>query len=200
MLIMDDVTGQFVLRDAASKAEEQPEISQIVNVTAMVGHVRTQVEDGRVNAEGEIICNILYMSANGEQPISSFLTRLPFTQSFDSRQAKIGMEACMSFEINHVSFNIMSPSEIELRISVSAKGTVVKYCKIPVISSVTQPDDPYLCGDDNRPSILLYVVQPGDTLWKIAKRYNAPVELLKEVNQLKNPELILPGQKLLIPR
>lgn len=197
---MDDISGQFVLRDAASKSEEQPEISQVVNVTAMVGRVKIEVEDGRINTEGEIICNILYMSNDNDQPAASFLTRLPFTQSFDSRQAKVGMDACISFDVNHVSFNIMSPSEIELRISISARGTVVKYCKFNVISNVTQPDDPYICENDEKPSILLYVVQPGDTLWKIAKRYNAPVELLKEVNQLKNPDLILPGQKLLIPR
>lgn len=166
----------------------------------MVGQVKTEVEDGRVNAEGELLCNILYMSNDSEQPAASFLVRLPFSQSFDCRQAKTGMEACMSFDINHVSFNIMSPSEIELRISVSAKGTVVKYCKFTVINNVTQPDDPYIGDEEEKPSILLYVVQPGDTLWKIAKRYNAPVELLKEVNQLKNPDLILPGQKLLIPR
>ncbi|MFR1519318.1 MAG: DUF3794 and LysM peptidoglycan-binding domain-containing protein [Clostridia bacterium] len=200
MLVTDDISGQFVLRDSASKSEEQPEISQVVNVTAMVGQVKAEVEDGRVNAEGEIICNVLYMSNDSEQPASSFLTRLPFSQSFDSRQAKAGMSACMSFDINHVSFNIMSPSEIELRISVSAKGTVIKYCTFTVINNVTQPDDPFICDEEEKPSILLYVVQPGDTLWKIAKRYNAPVELLKEVNQLKNPDLILPGQKLLIPR
>ena len=200
MLVMDDISGQFVLRDAASKSEEQPEISQVVNVTAMVGRVKIEVEDGRINTEGEIICNILYMSNDNDQPAASFLTRLPFTQSFDSRQAKVGMDACISFDVNHVSFNIMSPSEIELRISISARGTVVKYCKFNVISNVTQPDDPYICENDEKPSILLYVVQPGDTFWKIAKRYNAPVELLKEVNQLKNPDLILPGQKLLIPR
>lgn len=200
MLITDDISGQFVLRDAASKEEAQPDIAQVVNVTAMVGQVKTEVEDGRIIAEGEIICNVLYITNDAEQPAASFMARLPFSQSFDSRQAKVGMNAYMSFDINHVSFNIMSPSEIELRISVSAKGTVMKYCKFTVINNITQPDDPYITDDGTKPSILLYVVQPGDSLWKVAKRYSAPVELLKEVNQLKNPDLILPGQKLLIPR
>ena len=200
MLVIDEINGQFVLRDAASKNENQPDIAQVVNVTAMVGEVRTVVEDGRVTADGEIVCNILYLTNDTEQPAASFMAHLPFSQSFDSRQAKADMDVCIDFEVNHVSFNIMSPSEIELRISVSAKGTVVKYVKFSVINNVTQPDDPYQECDEDKPSILLYVVQPGDSLWKIAKRYSAPVELLKDVNQLKNPDLILPGQKLLIPR
>ena len=51
----------------------------------------------------------------------------------------------------------------------------------------------------NRPSILLYVVQPGDTLWKVAKRYSAPLNILQNVNNLTNPDVLRPGQKLLIP-
>ena len=94
----------------------------------------------------------------------------------------------------------MSPSETELRISVAIKGTAIKQIKFDTISEITQPDSPYLEELSDRPAILLYVVQQGDSLWKIAKRYNAPLELLKEVNQLKNPDLLYPGQKLLIPR
>lgn len=200
MLITDDINGQFVLRDSSSKSDDQPDISQIVNVTAMIGAVKTTVEDGRITAEGEVLCSTLYMSDNSAQPAASFTTKIPFTQSFDSRPSKAGMTAYADFDVHHVSFNIMSPSEIELRISVSAKLTVIKQCELTVISGVTQPDDPYIQKDGDAPAILLYVVQPGDTLWKIAKRYNAPLELLKEVNQLKNPDLIMPGQKLLIPR
>jgi len=45
----------------------------------------------------------------------------------------------------------------------------------------------------------LYFVKPGDTLWEIAKCYRVPLALLKSVNKLENPDLIYPGQRLLIP-
>lgn len=49
-----------------------------------------------------------------------------------------------------------------------------------------------------------YTVQPGDTLWKIAKQfYGDGTKYMKifEANQgiLKNPDHILPGQELVIP-
>ncbi|MBB6217223.1 5'-nucleotidase [Anaerosolibacter carboniphilus] len=44
-----------------------------------------------------------------------------------------------------------------------------------------------------------YIVKVGDVLWKIAKEFGVAYEKLAEFNQLKNPHLILPGQKLLIP-
>jgi len=44
----------------------------------------------------------------------------------------------------------------------------------------------------------VYTVQPGDTLWDIAKKYEGlDIEKIKQLNKLKNSK-ILPGQKLII--
>jgi flagellum-specific peptidoglycan hydrolase FlgJ len=42
----------------------------------------------------------------------------------------------------------------------------------------------------------VYVVKKGDTLTSIAKRYNTTVQNLVNLNNIKNPDLILVGQKL----
>ena len=44
-----------------------------------------------------------------------------------------------------------------------------------------------------------YTVQPGDSLWSIANKYNTPVDELKRNNHL-NGNLIFPGQVLTINR
>ncbi|RME78359.1 MAG: LysM peptidoglycan-binding domain-containing protein [Chloroflexi bacterium] len=44
-----------------------------------------------------------------------------------------------------------------------------------------------------------YTVQRGDTLNAIARKYGVPVERLIEANNIVNPNLIFPGQKLVIP-
>lgn len=44
-----------------------------------------------------------------------------------------------------------------------------------------------------------YTVQPGDTLFSIARRYNTTVSDLAKTNQIANPNLILVGQQLNIP-
>ncbi len=45
-----------------------------------------------------------------------------------------------------------------------------------------------------------HVVQPGETLFRIALRYGVTVDLLAEANGLSNPTLIRPGQVLKIPK
>ena len=49
------------------------------------------------------------------------------------------------------------------------------------------------------PSITLYFVKPGDSLWKIAKRFYVTVDSIKEINELKE-DVIYPGQELIIPK
>lgn len=44
-----------------------------------------------------------------------------------------------------------------------------------------------------------YIIKPGDVLWRIAKKFGLTWEFLAEFNKLKNPHLIFPNQKLLIP-
>jgi 5'-nucleotidase len=44
-----------------------------------------------------------------------------------------------------------------------------------------------------------YKVVSGDVLWRIAKQYNTTWQILAEFNKLKNPDLIFPGQVILIP-
>lgn len=44
----------------------------------------------------------------------------------------------------------------------------------------------------------VYIVQKGDTLIKIAKKYNTTYQKIAKDNNIKNPNLIYPGQKLVI--
>lgn len=45
----------------------------------------------------------------------------------------------------------------------------------------------------------IYVVRPGDTLYRIALRYGTTYTEIARVNQISNPRLIYPGQQLCIP-
>ncbi len=44
-----------------------------------------------------------------------------------------------------------------------------------------------------------YVVQPGDTLHRIAHRFGTTARLLAELNELHKPVLLVPGEILLVP-
>jgi hypothetical protein len=45
-----------------------------------------------------------------------------------------------------------------------------------------------------------YIVQPGDTLYDIARRLGLTMRILQRANSLEDPEAIRPGDILLVPR
>ena len=47
-------------------------------------------------------------------------------------------------------------------------------------------------------SVLPYVVQAGDTLSAIAKKYNVTLEQLMKWNNIKDPNILTVGQRLVI--
>jgi flagellum-specific peptidoglycan hydrolase FlgJ len=72
-------------------------------------------------------------------------------------------------------------------INIIEKYDLTKYDKVgnkkPVKAAATKEEQ-------------VYVVKKGDTLTAIAKRYNTTVQNLVRLNNIKNPDLILVGQKL----
>ena len=52
-------------------------------------------------------------------------------------------------------------------------------------------------GDE---AYIIYTVERGDTVGKIARRYNTTVEVVMLINGLPDPDLLVPGDELLIPR
>ncbi|MBS3938340.1 MAG: 5'-nucleotidase C-terminal domain-containing protein [Peptococcaceae bacterium] len=46
---------------------------------------------------------------------------------------------------------------------------------------------------------VIYIVQPGDVLWRIAAKHNTTWEILARHNSLRNPHLIRPNQRIIIP-
>jgi LysM repeat protein len=50
------------------------------------------------------------------------------------------------------------------------------------------------------PALLVHVVSQGDTLFAIARRYGVTVDDLRRANNLGSSDVIVPGQRLVVPR
>ena len=94
-------------------------------------------------------------------------------------------------------------SQVERQITIEATGT----CPVVTFENrqkgAPRQKDPQGKSGESPPcetGCQWYKVKPGDTLARIARRHGTSVSRLARVNKLRNPNLILVGQKLCIPK
>ena len=98
--------------------------------------------------------------------------------------------------LEQLQVNMLDGEELSVKAVPVFSTTVFQNVPIGLISQVKvgDIDSSKLV---NLPGMVIYMVQPGDNLWNIGKRYYVPVKSLRELNGLGRDELKT-GQKLLI--
>lgn len=189
--------GQCPVKEIVTLDEKCPNMLQIFRATGTVYIDDISIYENKVVIEGAINIDIMYITGNDEMPIYSHSDTIPFTQTIDARGAMDGMEASINANIAHIGFNMLSDREVEVRCALNTNTTVRETRCINLITDVTiTPLPPDII--DKIPSMAIYVVKKGDTLWKLAKRFNTTVQSLVDINNIENPDLIYPNQKLII--
>lgn len=194
----DKINTQFAIKESAIIDSNLPYMSQIMNVHANLSDYSFASDYEKINISGNLNAVLTYISSNKENPICSTTVRLPFFHTIENSFSDTNTKSFLNLNVNHISYSILSENELELRISLSVKGILAKECTFETITNYEEAE--VSNNESEKPAILLYVVQTNDSLWEIAKRYNAPLEILKEVNHLSEASQIIPGQKILIPQ
>lgn len=197
---MEDVLSTFVVKDVIGKTEDTPAIKEIADINCNLSNIEVTCNDKEIVLNGEIICKVLYLTDDVTSPVSTFTSKLIFEQNIEQRNSTVDSVPVITPEINHISFGLISDSETELRISITIRGIIAEYCELSVVADIVENEsgDENIC--DNTAPILLYIVQPGDSIWKISKKYRMDPELIKKVNRLPEPYIIYPGQKIIISK
>ena len=74
-----------------------------------------------------------------------------------------------------------------------------KNVSMNIIDNVEQSDE-VNAQDEDYDSLILYIVKPGDSLWKIAKKFNSTVDEIAKMNGIEDTNMIIIGQKIYIPK
>lgn len=197
---MQEVSSSFVIKEIITSPEDRAPIREIVNVACHPCDIHVTCADDEITIKGEIICNILYLTDDITSPVASFRTRLDFSQSIEQRGVATQDVAAIYPEITHTSSGIVSDSEAEVRLSVTVRGITGKCIEKTLITDFCENEPTGENIQENIAPILLYIVQPGDSIWKISKKYKTDPEYLKKINRLPEPYIIYPGQKLIISK
>ncbi len=189
--------NQNSIKETVLLEDGSPEIMQIYNVSGRAKIEDIKIIEDKVIAEGIINANILYVAKSDETPLYSYESIIPFKQAIETRGSKINMNVDIELSIEHISFNMLSTNEVEVRfiLNFNTQVTGEKEVELIVDATIEDFDKEKL---DNTASMTIYICQVGDTLWKIGKKYNTSMEEIAELNDIDSGAKIYSGQKLLI--
>lgn len=182
--ILADLTAPFPVRKIAGPPD------------AKFQDVSARVIENKVIVEGVLIKQIYFVRQDFDD-VHEFDVREPFTLFIDIPGARPGHVAQVYPRVEFVDLEIDPYDRRRIRqvvvIEVFVKVTEFVQLEVVVqllLDVVVEP----------KPTLTVYIVQKGDTLFKIAQRFGTTVAAILKVNpEIKEPNLISPGQKILVP-
>ncbi len=188
--------NQFVIKERIQLENGEMPMLRAENVWGEVrlSEARTAVD--AVEADGVLTVDILYDCEEDTEPVCMIHRGIPFGQMMELRGVSEGEEAEVALRLEDLDFQMLSEREGELRATVTMEATVRRLETAETVTDITFQEG--IAETGPMAGAVIYMVQPGDSLWTIAKRYHTTMEDILAVNDIENPDLIYPGQKLLM--
>jgi len=193
-----ELTKQIGINDVVEMDEDFPEVHEVFNVACKAGVSDVRIGDGKLVVEGVTQNSVFYLPEDEQQPVMCISREIPFEGEFDIQDIDETMSCDVEVDVEHCNFSLISTKEIEIRPTLTITARVTEEVEIPMVDSVRESEQDTRALDE-RPSIVIYYAQQGDSLWELAKRYYTTVEEIQEVNDITDDSL-LPGRQVIIPK
>ena len=138
--------------------------------------------------------NIIYQPGENSSDLASLKEDIQYRHSVDVQGAAEDMDCSSRFMVDHVSCTLIAPDEVELRTVMSVQVSVFSSIEKEVMLGVDIKEAEELKDS----GIYIYFVQPGDSLWSVAKKYNTTIDNILKFNDIEEPHILHTGDKLLI--
>lgn len=190
-------TSQAVIKESLNLPGDYPGMDKIYDMVCKPSVTECKIVEDKVVVEGVLGFDLIYLVKDERKLVHSFSDELPFKATVPMPGCRIDMKPDVYVDIENIDINIIKKNEIEVKATLGCLAEVYEKVKKSFIVKADEKEEEVPI---HKASITIYMVQPKDTLWKIAKRYFTTVENIMEVNDIPDSENLQPGMKLIIPK
>lgn len=176
--------------------ELRDEVLQILHSRGSIQMEHVQNTAEGIQVEGILHVAFLYMRADDMEPYGSWQGMVPFSYLIECRGMTDSVCCNMAYHVEQLLVTMAGSEAVEIKAVLAFDTFVRKQVSVEVITEAeTEPIN--IEEMDQRPGIVGHIVQQGEDLWSLAKKYMTTVEGIMEVNGLQD-ESAKSGDKLLI--
>lgn len=213
LLRVEDVVGEDTVHESVTRRLTipdadpfKPPAERIIESQARIVDREVTIEPGGVLIEMDIEGSIVYVGAVEEEPLQPvhFYEEVFSDDNFiDIPGAEPGMNSHVEVEVTKSSAELVNANrqgntrQVDMTVVIRKFAKVTEFRQLEIIIDliVVSP----AVEDECPPSYVVYVVQAGDTLYKISRRYRTTVDALIQANPGIDPNNLKIGQKICVP-
>lgn len=173
-----------------------PEIAgrQLIDVDITPTITRTNKMNSKIMYEGDMELVLTYADESQMETNTKNVT-IPFELTLDNVENAENMNEITNIEVKSNNCKLEGDT-VNCNIDLAFDVKLQEDTNLNIIDDVIEAE-----GEDIQDySVVIYIVKRGDTLWNIAKRFKSTVDDIVRVNGIENPNSIMVGEKLYIPR
>lgn len=187
--------NETIVKDNIYLDESDPDPIQIISVDGKVSALEKKILDNKVLLEGILKVDVIYKCSDEEKYLAKITSEIPFNSSVDIQHSKEGMHCDVKGYLDNIQASIEAHT-IAIKAVVCTNAKFKCVVEKQYIKEVEEKEGEKPTKDA---SIIIYVIQKGDTLWDLAKKYNTTMDELANINSIENLEGLSAGEKIIIP-
>jgi LysM repeat protein len=160
----------------------------------MIQDVNAQAD--MIQVDGVLATEIMYFSQEDDHAVCMVKKGIPFSQKIEMKGVTPQDDINVRGTLEEIDFQILSDREGELLATMLLEVDASREETADLVTDIHVKN-----ADKTQKPVagaVIYTVQPGDSLWTIAKHFDTTIQRILMVNDIENPDLIYPGQKLLV--
>lgn len=175
---------------------EEAHVLQICNASGNVKIDETSCGEDGIHVSGILEAAVVYVSSADKSPIGSETMVIPYEYDIEAKGVSSDSKYFIRPSIEQLSAVMVSTDEIEIKAVIILDALVLNSLTENVIADVTEePLDMEIIK--NMPGMAVHIVEDGEDLWSIAKKFYTTVENIKAINKLQG-DTLHQGDKLLL--
>ena len=179
-----------------SLPELKEDVLQILHSQGSIQLESEQHTSEGIRVEGILHLSFLYLRGDDAEPYGNWQGMIPFSWLIEYPDMPEQVNSSLSYHVEKLAVTLAGSEAVEVKAILSFEVFLRRLVPVEVITEVrTEPLDMKELSE--RPGIVGHIVQNGEDLWSLAKKYMTTIDGIREINGL-NDEKVSQGDKLLI--
>ncbi len=184
-------------KEAIAIEEFIPDNNEVFSVSVRPTVEEKVVSGDKLTIKGVLDIKVIYISKEVGNVIDTAVNIIPFSQDMEIKGIQNKMMIVPRVMAKDVKVYSQGKKEVVLEYILDTVAEVYTKNNLSILEEITLED---MTKEelDKYPSMTVYQIKKGDTLWELAKRFNTSVKDIQEINDVDLSDMLHPGQKIII--